>query len=96
MEDRFYELLDGAPDNCKHVAELWRLSSNYDYEASPLRAFLILIGHEVVDGDVLNVGVLDYLGLSFIADALNEFSHRPESVNDFIVALLDAEHGEDF
>lgn len=93
------EWSDLAPTYCEAVADLYRWSANYD-DFKPFRKFLDLIGYpETYYGDD-SVTLADwskpsdgfgYLELSKLADALQEYTARPEDVERWIVELLEVE-----
>jgi hypothetical protein len=94
-----HELLEAPLYELEGVSALWSLSSNYDYP-TPATVFLDLIGYSVEElGEPLTtmqeaVKVLDFLALSYIADALQEFANRPDDVRVYVRNLLEAEGGE--
>jgi len=94
-----HELLEAPLYELEGVSALWSLSSNYDYP-TPATVFLDLIGFSEEEfGEPLTtmyqaVKVLDFLALSYIADALQEFCNRPNDVRVYVRNLLDAEGGE--
>jgi hypothetical protein len=96
---KLYELLEAPQFNLEGVSSLWSLSSNYDYP-TPATVFLDLIGYTVEEiGEPLTtmkeaVRVLDYLAISHLADAIQEFANRPEDVRVYVRNLLEAEGGE--
>jgi hypothetical protein len=91
-----YELIENAPEKLGRIAQLWSWSSNYDYP-SPATFFIDLIGYtEEEFGEPLTtmkeaVRRLDYISLGFLAEALDEYTDRPEDARNFIRKLLEAE-----
>jgi hypothetical protein len=94
-----HELLEAPLYELEGVSALWSLSSNYDYP-TPATVFLDLIGFSEEEyGEPLTtmkqaVEVLDWLAISYVADALQEFANRPNDVRVYVQNLLDAEGGE--
>lgn len=94
----YYELLENPPELAQAVAQLWSSSSNYDYP-SPATLFLDLIGYSIEHTgepfttmkQVAGSGLLGYLEIDMIADALKEYAHRPLIVTAFVDDLLSAE-----
>lgn len=93
------EWSDSAPTYCEGVADLYRWSANYD-DFKPFRKFLDLIGFaETYYGDdsvtlaewKRPAEGLGYLELSKLADALQEYTARPEEVERWVMQLLEVE-----
>jgi len=91
-----YELLEKAPEKLSRIARLWSFSSNYDYP-TPATVFIDLIGYtEEEFGEPLTtmkqaVQSLDFISLGLIAEALDEYTDRPEDALRFVRDLLEAE-----
>jgi hypothetical protein len=91
-----YELIENAPANLSRIAQLWSWSSNYDYP-TPATVFIDLIGYTEEElGEPLTtmqeaVKVLGFLELGLLAEALDEYTDRPEDARNFIRNLLEAE-----
>ena len=87
------EWSDSAPDYVKNVATLYRWGLNYA-DALPFRVFLNLTGWaEDTYGEPLPVGdgVLGYVEIDYLADALKEYVTRPRDVNAFVGDLMEIE-----
>lgn len=82
------DLLEEAPSYAEAVADLYRWSTNYDYQTgTPYWAFLDLIGYSADEyGAAMNPATftLDYASAESFAAALNEWSVRPTDVIAFI------------
>ncbi len=97
MSERYYELLENAPDYAKETAALIRWSENYDFP-SPASLFLDLIGYsadqygEVLCSDLGEVSArLGYLECDMLADALKEYAARPQDITAWLEELFAAE-----
>lgn len=91
------ELLNNPPAGCDAVAALWVWASNESWETGDAwRLFLDLIGYSRDNfGDTVNPAGYrpDYVDLSKLADALQEYAHRPDTVNGYV---MDLELGNDY
>lgn len=91
-----WDLLDNPPTHSTDVAQLYSWSFNCE-EFKPFRAFLDLIGYssENVGSNLANwtdpSEGLGYVELGYLAQALLEYSNRPQAVEGFIAELLEAE-----
>ncbi len=91
-----HELLEAPLYELEGVSALWSWSSNYDYP-TPATVFLDLIGHSMEEFEQpfttmeQAVKVLDWLAISYVADALQEFASRPNDVRAYVEKLLEAE-----
>lgn len=90
------EWSDEAPTYCVGVASLYRWSANYD-DFKPFRKFLDLIGYSeqhygepAGDWSAPSSG-LGYMELGYLAQALEDYSNRPQSVEEWINELLEVE-----
>ena len=91
MNHRQYELLDNAPDYAQHTATLIRWSENYDHP-SHYSLFLDIIGFsdEEYGGYICQGSYAEtmsrfgYLECSHLAQALEEYSNRPQDVIAYI------------
>lgn len=95
--NRYYELLENAPDFAKETAALFQWSDNYDHGQKPSQLFLDLTG---ISADYLdcemdlydyNARAVGYLELDMLADALKEYAARPQDVARFVTSLLEAD-----
>lgn len=93
------EWSDLAPTYCEGVADLYRWSANFE-DFKPFRKFLDLIGFaETYYGDD-SITLADwkspaeglgYLELSKLADALQDYTARPEDVERWLFDLFAVE-----
>jgi hypothetical protein len=97
MNNTQYELIESAPKCAEAVARLWSWSENYNYP-TPASLFLDLIGwsDENLGEPLFDLrqvsNRLGYLELGMLADALQEYSDRPQDVSDYVTKLLDADN----
>jgi hypothetical protein len=96
MTDKEYadvwEYTEEPPDYAEAVADLWHWSTNYDAGKGPITLFLDLIGwSEDVLGDTLyhHHNAYGYVELSKLADALKEYTNRPQDVRAWIDGLME-------
>lgn len=103
MNSKYNSLLENAPEHVTETANLFRWSEgNYDSGHSPAQLFLDLtgiltedLGMELFTASPM-ADALGYLELSMLADALKEYTARPQDVTAWVEALLAAdEDGED-
>jgi hypothetical protein len=91
-----WDLLDNPPSHSTDVAELYSWSLNCE-NFKPFRVFLDLIGYssENFGSNSANwedpSDGLGFVELGYLAQALLEYSNRPQAVEGFIAELLDAE-----
>jgi hypothetical protein len=91
-----WELIENPPTHSTDVAQLYSWSLSCE-EFKPFRAFLDLIGYssENVGSNLANwtdpSNGLGYMELGYLAQALLEYSNRPQAVEGFIAELLEAE-----
>lgn len=89
--NKYYELLDNAPEHLEAVARLWSWSSNYNWP-TPATLFIDLIGYSEEEfGERLLAGrelpSLGYLELDLLADALKQYAQRPSEVAEYVAQL---------
>ena len=75
----------------EETTALFEWSRNYSYP-SPATLFLGLIGYE--DMDLVQGVALGYLELDYLGDALKEYASNPQTVNEAIAEMLEAEGNE--
>lgn len=79
------------------VIALYEWSHNFDYP-SPMSLYLDLIGYseEQLGMNLCSEKLpsLGYLELSYLADALKEYTNSPQDVYEFVEELLEAEYGD--
>lgn len=91
-----WELLENPPTYAENTATLYQWSLNHE-NSEPFRKFLDLIGHsEAYIGEPLADWTkpslfLGFVELSYIGQALEEYSNRPGAVTNYIEQLLEAE-----
>jgi hypothetical protein len=91
-----WELLEQtAPRGCEDVQDLYSWSLNYDTGKGPFALFLDLIGWSEDElgepiYDMRNAS-LGYLELSKLADALTQYTTRPDAAREFVDTLMAAE-----
>ena len=92
---KYWEMLDtDHPEYVSELVSLINLSMNYDAPA-PMTVFLDLIGYSYENygetSSLKQVNYMDYLGLGYIADALQEYVKRPVDVMDWYNKLVQEE-----
>ena len=97
MNDTFRILIDNATDRFDKIAALWDHSLLCEYPG-PATLFLDLIGYSIEEhGELLIsdmttvINRLDYLELSLLGEALDQFATRPHDAIQYVELLLDAE-----
>lgn len=90
-----WQLLESPPAYAKATANLLEWSMNYDQKAgTPFQVFLDLVGHSEENlGENLvpkPQRVLGHLEISMLADALEEYSIRPQDVLEYAEQMLNA------
>jgi hypothetical protein len=91
-----WDLLDNPPTHSTDIAQLYSWSLSCE-EFKPFRAFLDLIGYSSENFGSNSANWEDpskglgYVELGYLAQALLEYSNRPQAVEGFIAELLDAE-----
>lgn len=97
---KYYELLDNAPEKLAPIARLFSWSENYDYP-KPATLYLDLTGYteeEFGEGERLcgdKMPALGYLEIGMLADALQVYSDSPQDSFDYVRRLVNAENGWD-
>lgn len=106
MNDKWRELIDNPPKGLDAIADLFDLSSNYEYP-TPATLFIDLIGltteqyGEVLVKDLsVYVGKLGYLELGRLGQALDDYTNRqalddytnrPQDAFQYVTDILEAE-----
>jgi hypothetical protein len=75
----------------EQTTALFEWSRNYNYP-TPATLFLGLIGYE--DMELVQGVALGYMELDYLGDALKEYANNPQTVNDAIAEMLEAEGNE--
>lgn len=97
MADIWAILEEEAPAGCEAIQDLYSWSLNYDAGKGPFPLFLDLIGwsDENIGENLYNLGnvagSLGYVECQKLAAALNEYTHRPYDVREYVDALMTAE-----
>jgi hypothetical protein len=93
---KVWDLLENPPSHSTDVAGLYSWSLSCE-GFKPFRLFLDLIGYSsenlgsnLVNSEDLSEG-LGFVELGYLAQALLEYSNRPQAVEGFISDLLEAE-----
>ena len=93
-----WELLENAPEFAEHTAGLIHWSHNYNAgdTGNPVIPFLALIGYydEVMDFYPTEISRTGYLEMSYLADALTEYTTRPTDVWNFLERYFELERQE--
>jgi hypothetical protein len=89
----------GTPrQGAEETTALFEWSRNFDAGKTPATVFLGLIGYgEEEYGEAIAIpqGVmLGYMELDYLADALKEYASNPQTVNEAIAEMLEAERNE--
>jgi hypothetical protein len=87
-----WEVYEDPRNGAEHTTALFEWSRNYNYP-TPATLFLGLIGYEDMEGIVQGVA-LGYMELDYLGDALKEYASNPQTVNDAIAEMLEAEGNE--
>jgi hypothetical protein len=91
-----WDLLENPPNYAEGTARLYSWSLNHEF-FSPFRKFLDLIGYSEDEfGEPLGdwkkpSEFLGYMELGFLAQGLEEYSNRPQDVENYARQLLEAE-----
>lgn len=81
-----WDLLENPPNYAEGTARLYSWSLNHEF-FSPFRKFLDLIGYSEDEfGEPLG-----YMELGYLAQGLEEYSNRPQDVENYVRQLLEAE-----
>lgn len=95
---KYYDLLDNAPEKLEPIARLFSWSENYDYP-SPATLYLDLTGYsdEYIGVELCaeKRPALGYLEIGMLADALQVYSYRPQAATDYVIELLAAEYEDE-
>lgn len=93
-----WQLLESPPKGMDDIADLYSWSLNYDAGKGPFVLFLDLIGwSEENIGDALYPslanaqGLLGYVELSKLGDALKVYADNPHGTRAFVDQLMEAE-----
>lgn len=93
-----WDIYENPRQGAEETTALFEWSRNYDAGKTPATVFLGLIGYgEEEYGEAVQIpqGVaLGYLELDYLADALKEYASNPQTVNDAIAEMLEAERNE--
>lgn len=90
-------LEEAAPDGCDDVQDLFSWSLNYDSGQSPWDLFVDLIGWSAESYGRASFDLneahrtLGYVELSKLADALTQYSDRPQDVREYVDTLMSAD-----
>ena len=98
-EKDVWTLIEEAPEYATATADLYHWSTNYGAGKGPITLFLDLIGwsYDNIGESLYQLGDasgLGYVELSKLADALKEYTDRPQDVTAFVSRLLEAEAAE--
>ena len=87
-----WSFTENAPDYASDVADLWHWSTNYAAGKGPFTLFVDMIGwSEDNIGETLydlSSASLGYLELDKLADALKQYTARPQDVRAWVDQLL--------
>jgi len=93
-----WEIYEHPRKGAEETTALFEWSRNYEAGKTPATAFLSLIGYgEEEWGDAIQLPkglLLAYMELDYLADALKEYASNPDTVNEAIAELLEAESNE--
>lgn len=90
-----WDYADNAPAHATETAALWNWSLNCEHP-TPFALFLDIIGYskehfgEKIATDISD-STMGYTEQSYLADALQEYSSRPQDVEKWITELLEWE-----
>lgn len=93
-----WEIYENPRKGAEHTTALFEWSRNFDAGKGPATVFLALISYEI-DGEPfalpnMSTACLGFMELDYLGDALKEYAGNPETVNDAIAELLEAESNE--
>ena len=100
VETSVWDIVNAPPPEAVGVASLIRLASNYDYptdkdepQQNPYAIFLDLIGYnlEIYGTNLWSNYELDFMALSELATALEEYANRPLAVLAFVEKVDEAD-----
>lgn len=93
-----WDIYETPRQGAEETTALFEWSRNFDAGKTPATVFLGLIGYgEEQYGEAIEIpqGVaLGYLELDYLADALKEYASNPQTVNEAIAEMLEAESNE--
>lgn len=96
--ENLWDLLENPPTYAEATARLYSWSLNHEF-FSPFRKFLDLIGYsedyigEPIADWTKPSEFLGYMELGYLAQGLEEYSNRPQEVENYIQKLIAAETG---
>jgi hypothetical protein len=93
-----WDIYETPRKGAEETTALFEWSRNFDAGKGPATVFLALISYEM-DGEPfalpnMTTSCLGYMELDYLGDALKEYASNPETVNDAIAELLEAECNE--
>lgn len=95
MSDKLWTMLeDKAPAGCEAIQDLYSWSLNYDAGKGPFSLFVDIIGwsDDNLGGNVYSGSYpIGWMEADKLANALREWADRPETVQDYVDALVGAE-----
>ena len=90
-----WDYLEDSPNDAERAEYLYRWGLNYDRDQNPFLVYLDLIGWTAENyGQTERLGatvILDYVGAGHLADALTEWSDKPEQVWQWVEGLMNTE-----
>jgi hypothetical protein len=95
-QEAYIDLLENPPNYAEGTARLYSWSLNHE-NSEPFRKFLDLIGYSEDEfGEPLGdwkkpSKFLGYMELGYLAQGLEEYSNRPQDVENYARQLLEAE-----
>jgi hypothetical protein len=96
--NKYYEMLDNAPEHLEDIAHLFSWSENYDYP-TPATLYLDLTNYseEFIGVNLCaeKMPTLGYLEIDLLANALREYAARPIDATEFVAQLLAAEYEDE-
>lgn len=96
--NKYYEMLDNAPEHFEDIARLFSWSENYDYP-TPATLYLDLTNYseEYIGVNLCaeKMPLLGYLEIDLLAKALTQFAARPDTATEFVIELLAAEYDDE-
>ena len=93
-----WDIYETPRKGAEETTALFEWSRNFDAGKTPATVFLALISYEM-DGEPfalpnMSTACLGFMELDYLGDALKEYASNPETVNDAIAELLEAECNE--
>lgn len=96
--NKYYEMLDSAPEHLEDIAGLFTWSQNYEYP-SPATLYLDLTNYseEFIGVNLCaeKMPLLGYLEIDLLAKALTQYAARPIDATEFVAQLLAAEYEDE-